>query len=165
MDCSPPGSSVHGISQARILECHFLFQEIFLTQGLNPHLLHWQVDSLPLSPKGSPYLSIHKCISIYVIYTLSIHNQIHCWYYYFEQTCLLDQLRIRKVLILPLLTPLIFSLLYTDWVSDLYYFPSLKRTPFNTSCMAGLLATNSLNFCLAEKVFISPSPLKVNFAG
>ena len=31
--------------------CHFLFQEIFLTQGSNPHLLHllhWQMDSLPL---------------------------------------------------------------------------------------------------------------------
>ena len=23
--------------------CHFLLQGIFLTQGLNPHLLHWQV--------------------------------------------------------------------------------------------------------------------------
>ena len=28
--------------------CHFLLQGIFLTQGSNPHLLHWQVDSLPL---------------------------------------------------------------------------------------------------------------------
>ena len=28
--------------------CHFLLQGIFPTQGLNPHLLHWQVDSLPL---------------------------------------------------------------------------------------------------------------------
>ena len=28
---------------------HFLFQRIFLTQGLNPHLLHWQADSLPVS--------------------------------------------------------------------------------------------------------------------
>ena len=27
---------------------------IFLTQGLNPCLLHWLVDSLPLSPLGSP---------------------------------------------------------------------------------------------------------------
>ena len=35
MDCSPPDSSVHGILQARILECHFLFQGIFLTQGSN----------------------------------------------------------------------------------------------------------------------------------
>ena len=39
MDCNPPGSSVHGIFQARILEwvvCHFLLQGIFLTQGSNP---------------------------------------------------------------------------------------------------------------------------------
>ena len=35
--------------------CHALFQGIFLTQGSNPHLLHWQVDSLTLSHKGSPY--------------------------------------------------------------------------------------------------------------
>ena len=27
--------------------CHFLFQGIFLTQELNPHFLHWQVNSLP----------------------------------------------------------------------------------------------------------------------
>ena len=27
--------------------CHFLFQGIFLTQGWNPYLLHWQADSLP----------------------------------------------------------------------------------------------------------------------
>ena len=50
MDCGLPGSSVHGISQARILELstpHFLLQRIFLTQRLNPCLLHWQVDSLP----------------------------------------------------------------------------------------------------------------------
>ena len=35
--------------------CHSLFQGIFLTQGLNPHLLHllnWQADSLPLGPPG-----------------------------------------------------------------------------------------------------------------
>ena len=31
---------------------HFLLQEIFPTQGLNPHLLSWQVDSLPLSHQG-----------------------------------------------------------------------------------------------------------------
>ena len=41
MDCSLPGSSVHGILQARVLECcHALLQGIFLTQGSNPHLLH-----------------------------------------------------------------------------------------------------------------------------
>ena len=41
MDCSPPGSSVHGILQARILEWVAIsfFRESFLTQGLNPGLL------------------------------------------------------------------------------------------------------------------------------
>ena len=51
MDCSLPGSSVHGIPQARILEWVALLQGIFLTQGSNLHLLgllHWQVGSLPL---------------------------------------------------------------------------------------------------------------------
>ena len=55
----------HGLQPARFLcpwdfpgkntrvGCHFLFQGIFLTQGLNPCLLHWQVNSLPLSHLGS----------------------------------------------------------------------------------------------------------------
>ena len=34
--------------------CHFFLQGIFTTQGLNPHLLHWQVVYLPLSHQGSP---------------------------------------------------------------------------------------------------------------
>jgi len=33
--------------------CCFLLQEIFLTQVLNPCLLHWDVDSLPLTHQGS----------------------------------------------------------------------------------------------------------------
>ena len=42
-------------SQARILVSgHFLLQGILPTQGLNPHLLHWQADSSPLSYRGSP---------------------------------------------------------------------------------------------------------------
>ena len=58
-DCSMPGSSVHGILQARILGvgCHFLLRGFFLTPGLNLCLLcllHWQVDSLPLAPPGKP---------------------------------------------------------------------------------------------------------------
>ena len=36
--------------------CHFLLQGIFLTQGSNPRLLHWQADSLPLSHLGNPLL-------------------------------------------------------------------------------------------------------------
>ena len=58
MDCSPLGSSVHRILQARVLEwgCHALLQGIFQTQGSNLSLLcllHWQVVSLLLSHLGS----------------------------------------------------------------------------------------------------------------
>ena len=55
MNCSLPGSSVHEISHGKNtgVGCHFLLQGIFLTQGLNLHLLHWQADALPLSHQGS----------------------------------------------------------------------------------------------------------------
>ena len=33
---------------------HFLLQGIFLRQGSNSQLLHWQADSLPLSHLGGP---------------------------------------------------------------------------------------------------------------
>ena len=57
MDCGSPGSSVDEVSQARILGVgfHFLLQGIFLTQGSNLNLLHWQADSLPLNHQGSPF--------------------------------------------------------------------------------------------------------------
>ena len=42
--------------------CHALLQAIFLTQGSNPHLLHWQGGSLPPSHQGSPMLHIVVCI-------------------------------------------------------------------------------------------------------
>ena len=56
MDCSLPGSSVHRILQARILECVIISfsRGISQTQGLNCHLLDKQVDSLWLSHQGSP---------------------------------------------------------------------------------------------------------------
>ena len=34
--------------------CHFLLQGIYLTQGSNLSLLHWQVGFLPLAPPGNP---------------------------------------------------------------------------------------------------------------
>ena len=50
---TPPGSFVHENSWQEYwsgLPCPL--QRIFLTQGLNPHLLHWPVDSLSLSHSG-----------------------------------------------------------------------------------------------------------------
>ena len=57
MDHSPPGPSVHGISQARIPEWVTIsyFRVSSLTQGSNLrvlHLLRWQEGSLPLAPPG-----------------------------------------------------------------------------------------------------------------
>ena len=62
MDCSPSGSSVHGIFQARILECIAVSfsrgssrpRDQTLSHRLR--LLHWQADSLPLAPPGKPTL-------------------------------------------------------------------------------------------------------------
>ena len=56
IDCSLPGSSTHGIFQARNWSgLPFSTPGIFPTQGSKPchlHLLDWQVDSLPLAPPG-----------------------------------------------------------------------------------------------------------------
>ena len=58
MDCSPPGSSVHGILQTRIPE----WAAVPSSRGFSwprdqslslLHLLHWQAGSLPLVPSGS----------------------------------------------------------------------------------------------------------------
>ena len=55
MDSSSPGSSVHGILQARTaLCCHSLLQGIFPTQGMNPGLLHRKQIIYHLSHQESP---------------------------------------------------------------------------------------------------------------
>ena len=44
-----------GFCRQEYSTCHFLLQGIFLTQGSNLCLLHWQTDSLPLShQRGFP---------------------------------------------------------------------------------------------------------------
>ena len=59
MDCSLPGSSVHGILQARILE----WVAVPFSRGSSEtryqtrsvlHLLHWRAGSLPLAPPRKP---------------------------------------------------------------------------------------------------------------
>ena len=56
MDCSLPGSSSMDFPDKNTgVSYHFLFQGIFLTQGSNPSLLHWQADSLPSEPPLWPW--------------------------------------------------------------------------------------------------------------
>ena len=70
MDCSLPGSSVHGISQVRVLQWVTIsFSWDLPNPGTEPtslYLLHWQVDSFPLSHQGSTYICIHTQIYIYI---------------------------------------------------------------------------------------------------
>ena len=56
MDCSPPGTSVHGNSPGRNAEvgCHALFQGLFQAQGSKPGLLHCRRILYQLSHQGSP---------------------------------------------------------------------------------------------------------------
>ena len=73
VDCSPPGSSVHGFprisqeTQDFPVGCHFLLQEIFLTQGLNPGLLHCGQILYHLSHQGSLLIGIVKLFIFDVI--------------------------------------------------------------------------------------------------
>ena len=60
-DCNLPGSSVHGIFQAGILEWVAISfsRGIFPTQGWNSHFLSflpWQAGSLPRSHLGGPWI-------------------------------------------------------------------------------------------------------------
>ena len=54
MDCSLPGSSVHGILQARILEFPFPSPEDLPNPGIEPGSPALQADSLPSEPPGKP---------------------------------------------------------------------------------------------------------------
>ena len=56
MDCSAPGSSVHGYSPGKNIGvgCPALLQEIFTIKGSNPGPPPLQVDSLPSEPPEKP---------------------------------------------------------------------------------------------------------------
>ena len=64
MDCSPPGSSVHGIPQTRILDWVAVpsFRDL-PDPEIEPASPDWQVDSLPLAPPGRLYLDSPEVFS------------------------------------------------------------------------------------------------------
>ena len=59
LDCSPPGSSVHGDSPDKNtgVGCHALLQGIFPILGSNPDLLHCRQILYQLSHQGSPLVT------------------------------------------------------------------------------------------------------------
>ena len=73
MDCNPPGSSCPWDSPGKKtgVDSHSLLQRIFLAQGLNPGLLHRQVDSLLSEPPGKPKSHMWKILCIFMAYPFS----------------------------------------------------------------------------------------------
>ena len=75
LDCGLPGSSAHGIFQA---SCHFLLQEIFLTQGSNMSLESPALAGgffYHCATREAPY--VHICIYVlYIIYHPTMDNDI-----------------------------------------------------------------------------------------
>ena len=56
-----------------------------------------------------------------------------------------------------------FGVDFVDLFSSFVFLDYISS--FNICCKAGLVVLNSLNFCLSEKLFISPSILKEILAG
>ena len=81
MNCSPPGSSVHGMLQARILEwvacpppvdlSHPGIKAVSLMSPRLLRLLHWQAGTLQLAPPGTP-LSLSFSHTYVRVYTESL---------------------------------------------------------------------------------------------
>ena len=55
------------------------------------------------------------------------------------------------------------GLIFVDLFSSVVFIDYIS--PFNVCCKADLVVLNSLNFCLSEKLFISPSILSEILAG
>ena len=84
LNCSPPGSPVHGILQARMLEWVAMPSSRGSSQSRDPNyvsydcLLHWHTVSLPLTPAlGSLYGCMHVYIQyIYVFCAVLSHSDL-----------------------------------------------------------------------------------------
>ena len=71
MDCSPSGSSVHGIFQARIMEWVVIPFSRGFDPGMEPRSSPaLQVDSLPSEPPGKPQRDDKFCLATQVFFCL-----------------------------------------------------------------------------------------------
>ena len=80
MDCSLPGSSIHGHAPGKKtgVGCHAFFQGTFQTQGSKPGLPHCWLILYHLNPPGKPlYMCGCVCVCMYVSIYLSIYIYIY----------------------------------------------------------------------------------------
>ena len=81
MDCSPLGSSVHGIFQVRVLE----WGAIAFSRGLNPGLPHCRQSLYHLSHQESASLALKFSGSSFCAFLVSRHNYfIHFYAHVFQ---------------------------------------------------------------------------------
>ena len=95
MDSSLPASSVHGVSQARILQCIAFLQGIFLIQGSNLCLLHFQWIFTTEPPVYARIL-MHICLYIesvhFPIYFSNVNQNMELIIYYlFSRLTILEK--------------------------------------------------------------------------
>ena len=83
MECSTPGSSVHGISQARILEWVVLsFSRYLPNPGIEPTSADLQADSLPMSHTRNSivsYISTSQLTSRSTEKAMAPHSSTLAW--------------------------------------------------------------------------------------
>ena len=129
LDCSPPGPSVYGDSPGKNtgMGCHALLQGIFLTNGLNPGLLHCRHICWHLSLQGSPHI---------VGTNLIVTEWMSRW---------MSQFKLQSQTFGPG-TMSIHSLVHTAhlfWETTLYLFFKLKDNCFTISTLCLELCRNS----------------------
>ena len=100
MNCSPPGSSVHGILQARIVEW-----DAMPSRGSSPArnrtcllcLLHWQAGSLLLVPPGKPFSMYRFCFLLgWLLSHIGSFSRVVRWLQTFQPCTCLDTSPVGK---------------------------------------------------------------------
>ena len=119
--------------------CDFPLQGIFLTKWSNPHLLHWQVDSLTLHHLGSP----HTFIARLKTSNLNVELFFSWFLFTWKITKLLEILKWEKLnsgisfgfLVIPMthLAKLscISQMKNWDFQRKIYFFPKIICLVFN----------------------------------
>ena len=136
MDCSLPGSSVHGILQARILEWVAIpvSRGIFPVQGLNLDLLHCRQILYHLSHQGSSLTIVLMVYSNFLSVCLVFVCLVLCskipsrisYYINFHVSWFLHCILYNQFLIYRLISSFIFEVpflffFYISWTDSLYY--------------------------------------------